>query len=78
MDKDYATVRSILKQNYKNFHIIYLSEEGDNSVPKLQSYLDANSVLDDQRDFVTSKADTIIGLFKASDTCPKGGIMLML
>lgn len=45
---------------------------------KVQSYLTANQVLDERRDFVTAKADTIEALIKATEKCPHGGIVLML
>lgn len=38
----------------------------------------ANQVLNERRDFVTAKADTIEALFKATEKCPQGGIMLIL
>ncbi len=45
---------------------------------KIESYLTVNQVFEERRDFVTAKADTIEGLFKASEKCPKNGIVLML
>ena len=32
-------------QDYQNYHILYVSEEGDPSIDKLKSYLTVNQIL---------------------------------
>jgi hypothetical protein len=45
---------------------VYLSEENDNSVSKVESYFVKNQVPDNKLDFVSAKTDTIAALFLAS------------
>lgn len=65
-DSDYNTIKSIIRQDYLNYHIIYLSEERDSSIDKIRSYLTVNQILEDKYNFVAAPVDTIDALFRAT------------
>jgi hypothetical protein len=65
-------------QDYQNYHILYVSEEGDPSIDKLKSYLTVNQILEDKYNFVPAVVDTVDALLRASPKCPQNGIILLV